>query len=855
MLQAKRKPKALNGAALMMVLTVMFVLIFMLAGTMAVVYSAYNRALAKYEEGQGYYSARSVLDIFCEDLLTNDADLLDGEYQYYISGDDVEESATEISEARQLEFDLYKLNVSTSSDYYQNFEGNKLLINGDSNTFSVSGATNTSNASSYKDQYTPDSSYGDTYVYEISSTELTNLTSDVDGKLADGSTNALVYVQLLERCYDTGSVDAESTKSMSSSEVAAAVQSGSRKRDHFKLKVTATIYYDGIDYSTSYIFENTYTPPVSSGGAIEAIGSVTSSGAGLKTNGGYSSLNAGDETKINAATVTGSIFNTSGIYIDSSGTYTLSENEGMVAFGDIFWGNSMSFVSSGEGSYIYCYKLLDLNNAVTIGSATNSVDLIAHEVVTRNGPTIYGNVYSDYFYYKCGKYDTVEATVNGTIYTDYLIVSTDYISNNNGVISWIVSGFKNYIVYGVLLVFYKGSDLTLTDYDNEISATYASDSNIISGAITQSSTPVNIDYFDTSQYVLSGTNKVLTMPDGKTYSIPTFASIYSEKLNEEDSKGNSVFDSNGDVSVALYNSDGTENFDAFNEYVNANIRSLASTINSISGVTYYEDSRTIDNQGSFKNNLTTLSKDAGDDIDSSVVISSGAYTMSVNYNNQSTYIVDLTKGNVIIQFEDPSSESDTYRDIFEVYWKGDPVHGDGSVTEPAGSLIFIFPGGESESKSVTYNVGGTGDDYSFKIYYPGITNSGQTTSGTKIGEEDYLNLGSITSGSSTTPPKVYYYCDGYATINIQSPKGFCVGYWNVPKSTINISTGLSAFCASGQFDGISFSSQSSWCLGAVICYDYNCPQSTAVQYIAASGEDTDDSKANFNWAGIAYVAS
>ena len=122
MTKSKRRPKAVKGALLIMVLTVMFVLIFLLAGTIAVVYSSHGRAINKYEESQAYYTARSVLDSYINTLLkdnTNKAgDNGTTTVMYYhiksgSSGKVVD--GAQAKQGRAMELDLYNLAVDLDS--------------------------------------------------------------------------------------------------------------------------------------------------------------------------------------------------------------------------------------------------------------------------------------------------------------------------------------------------------------------------------------------------------------------------------------------------------------------------------------------------------------------------------------------------------------------------------------------------------------------------------------------------------------------------------------------------------------------------------------------------------------------
>ena len=113
----RRRPYSVNGAVLIMVLTVMFVLIFLLAGAVAVVYTSNNRVMMQYEESQAYYTARSVIDIYREMILQDDTEVTGGKY-YELQRDLTTHDVTgtteyEIKTGRALELDLYRVPVAT----------------------------------------------------------------------------------------------------------------------------------------------------------------------------------------------------------------------------------------------------------------------------------------------------------------------------------------------------------------------------------------------------------------------------------------------------------------------------------------------------------------------------------------------------------------------------------------------------------------------------------------------------------------------------------------------------------------------------------------------------------------------
>lgn len=69
MAESKRRPRKLKGAVLIMVVTLLFVLVVMLLATLTVVSNANRRTITKYEENQAYYTARSALEVYINEML------------------------------------------------------------------------------------------------------------------------------------------------------------------------------------------------------------------------------------------------------------------------------------------------------------------------------------------------------------------------------------------------------------------------------------------------------------------------------------------------------------------------------------------------------------------------------------------------------------------------------------------------------------------------------------------------------------------------------------------------------------------------------------------------------------------
>lgn len=334
--KAKKNPAKFKGAVLIMILAVMTVLIILLAGSIAVVYSAHNRAYVKYTESQGYYTARSILDNFYAELSENnnetDSDGNDMGNYYSLSGDkyDTLETFTNLGIARSIELDAFKAVVdvrdgagykewfkeycdknkgtlgdyinkfeSSSTDYTSASDGHNTALYAKVETYMVnlnkSALSDYSTYAKYYDQFLPVTTVasdmkGDTIVYELSSldgfgsgTIDTNGDGTPDtsvhvGSMADsGVQKAWVTVQVQERVLQMGEGD-------NYSECFRAAEP--HKADHFVAKITAHVLYNGEEITTSLIWKNTgkvsKTPPANAGvsslGPIDTTTSFTAIG-------------------------------------------------------------------------------------------------------------------------------------------------------------------------------------------------------------------------------------------------------------------------------------------------------------------------------------------------------------------------------------------------------------------------------------------------------------------------------------------------------------------------------------------------------------------------------------------------
>ena len=305
--KAARRPKAAKGAVLLMVLTVMFVLIFLLAGTIAVVYSARNRVMTKYEETQAYYTARSVLDTFVSEIFLDDTKTYGtGSESYEKDSTDTTKvkTLTDISYARAFELDLYRVPIKTGtlssthgtgiqtvtsktddgySSWIDTYEAKqtdgslKHLYEYDSHYFNMPFGTASTHTGTdwekYYKQYTINSTIGAAYNKTSASDKIEYEVNTLDdyrtgytggfssNKLADIGVKPKITIEVLERMYDIDDSVLPPSGTPSEANWLDAFAAGSRENDYFRFKVTSTVEYDGQEYSTYVIFQNKMKDP------------------------------------------------------------------------------------------------------------------------------------------------------------------------------------------------------------------------------------------------------------------------------------------------------------------------------------------------------------------------------------------------------------------------------------------------------------------------------------------------------------------------------------------------------------------------------------------------------------------
>lgn len=273
------KKKSLRGVVLIMVVTVMFVLIIMLLATLSVVSTAQNRYYAKFEENQAYYSARSALDVYVSNMLSDQVF-----YAADSSGNKISTSE-KLTQGFAMELDLYR--IKAHSDTYQNYLA---LSENDKSKFTddywanPNGVFKTNPQKGYYDRPTED------YIeYDVTYPQIAS--DDKHGKFTDKNATATIKVEVLARTFG-GHTDGSSGDADRS-----AIEAASRTKDSMTIKVTSTAYYEGYEGNAVAVFTTVETPSVFQD-AVACFGTVPTTNnisviGGLSTKDAASLLNNG----------------------------------------------------------------------------------------------------------------------------------------------------------------------------------------------------------------------------------------------------------------------------------------------------------------------------------------------------------------------------------------------------------------------------------------------------------------------------------------------------------------------------------------------------------------------------------
>lgn len=245
------KKKSLHGVVLIMVVTVMFVLIIMLLATLSVVSTAQNRAYAKFEENQAYYSARSALDVYVNNMLTDQTYYASDSTGGQLTHNGIP-AGTKFSQGLAMELDLYR--IKAHSDTYENYLA---LSDADKENFSTDHWANPNGVFTAEPAKSDYDKPTENYVeYEVTYPKIDNTVGNQHGKFNDSNAKATIKVEVLARTFGGHSDTASNGDANDINSIASA----SRAKDTMTIKVTSTAYFEGYEGTAVGIYTTVENP-------------------------------------------------------------------------------------------------------------------------------------------------------------------------------------------------------------------------------------------------------------------------------------------------------------------------------------------------------------------------------------------------------------------------------------------------------------------------------------------------------------------------------------------------------------------------------------------------------------------
>ncbi|WP_432650173.1 hypothetical protein [Huintestinicola sp.] len=377
--KAKKNPAKFKGAVLIMILAVMTVLIILLAGSIAVVYSTNQRVNQKYEENQAYYTMRSTLNACLDNILDNSSDALSWQDVYYYEGggDPIKvlkgnASPCKLKRGRYEECVLYQVPICTETTgsnanlwYKKQKDAGKISDESEVNITAtdLGGAgtaiTSDSDFNGYKSQYAVKYDWSsslkpgeaDTVVYTFDLSTIADMSIDDSGdmvaKMLDAGANDKITVklQVLERQYDLGGSVTDP--------IGKRFILGDRKKDYFRIKATCEANYNGQSYQyTVYLSTKEPEPKINGVSSL----SKMNPGSKIRMINEANSLENTTYNFDNNSVTTGNVSLFGNLNLTASGTELVIENEQVFMVTGTFNSgtNSEGVVFAQDGSSFYC---------------------------------------------------------------------------------------------------------------------------------------------------------------------------------------------------------------------------------------------------------------------------------------------------------------------------------------------------------------------------------------------------------------------------------------------------------------------------------------------------------------------
>lgn len=843
----RHSPAKLRGAVLIMVLTIMFVLIFLLAGSIAVVYSANNRAMDKYRQSQSYYTVRSVLDTYVETLLKDNDNKMSGTgYNYYVLeknsltgknqavvAKDASNNPIVMTQGRALELDIYKLKapvvdvdgnaIADATALKTKYAAGKLTdmlkeqmdkkiasgLSADDAAKLVYSCINPlstdfsdySDASDYYDQFLPGTDSKVTY--KINSAQLAAYRSGTDGnygKVVDDGSDAYITVELIERYFDPSAAGADFTETFNS---------GNRKKDHIKVKITATIFYNDEKVSSSMIYSTKYENQPVSSEAIKAFGEMDGGTSGLPATGGFSSHKQTGRTTLDAGSVVGSVYVENDLSFKAAGSGTIGEGCSIQSKGDIWFENTTNLTAFGNNTYIYAGKTFRSIGG-NIGDNTHKIDVICGSMSFCQPTTINGNFYIDDFCFNTisnyttdkgfGMSNPGKFIVKGDIYANTLtfdstklpdfveIVSTAgseeikiKLDDSNAMCK--VFNYNKIVIDGTDVT----SDYAVNFYDNSGNTSTVTSASKLTSA-------VKFGYNDPDAYTFNETSfkKEVTLP-GRTEKVllDTTRSKFSSYYKAEDFKEEST--------DAGYGGD-LKNPDI--ESASTPVESAEDRAKQINGV---GDDCKLTASG-----LPTYSMPQNSSADITIT-ENGKISFPQNPASGS-YVVDTSDHDIVLEYA-PDTSWGTYNYLT----------GTIKVTGP-NKLYLLFP-----SNLGNINHGGQ----TFKIIY-----------------QDTLDAGIDVTGPTTPSPPVQIYVGAGTNISMEG-NSFITGYIYAPKSEIHFESNGTSLTTT--YNGNRLTDMKYSVVGSVTCKKFSCQNGAGVAFVNEGNDNSVPGERTFAWDDVLYT--
>lgn len=465
MTKSKRR-QSLNGVVLIMVLVVMVVLIIMLTATLTVVTTAGQRIYTKYEENQAYYTARSALDVFTNNMLS-DSDYLaysdtgikvyeytDEEGHVHVAGDPLYPPEN-MKQGLALQLDLYK--IKSQNEDGEDWGIAENAVKGDG-TFII-GSPEDSN-------FTLTDSTGLAYIeYDVTLPKVSDGSNDyskivdVDKNDEDGDGDktdqiAKIKVEVLDRKYSMDTtytpdqiVGATTITSPSISDIQTSIQNGTRSKDYMKIKITSTVKLMDTEGVAVVIFETTEKQTPATDNALTATGSITGGdGAALRAGGGVSTLSLATAVVGDGNQMSGSVFSVGALKWKSDNAFKINKGEAIVGMGGMEQSsNPTKVTATDDGTYVFLGGTSYLNNGGQFGDSAHDIPVIADTIIKQSATDLrfYGDAYITTFESQSNTPGKIHST--GNIYVENLIIPDDCFTDigNDSVMDIDLKHFQN----------------------------------------------------------------------------------------------------------------------------------------------------------------------------------------------------------------------------------------------------------------------------------------------------------------------------------------------------------------------------------------------------------------------------